>query len=107
MVDIITFPGTEEALTRNLERMIEEHLEVNDRDLKDCIKKRLSNYLSKAPKLPSLNFKVPDSLTESQKEELLASLTEEYNSQVAAYAFKFLSDIALLQLELCQCEQLK
>tara|TARA_R110000868_G_scaffold109466_1_gene297645 strand:- start:931 stop:1194 length:264 start_codon:yes stop_codon:yes gene_type:complete len=84
--------------------MIEENLKLPNGELKNCIKERLSNYLAKAPKLPSLNFKVPDSLTEAQKDEIVSSLSQEYDTQVSAYAFKFLTDIALLQLELCQCE---
>tara|TARA_R100000322_G_C5335860_1_gene164449 strand:+ start:113 stop:436 length:324 start_codon:yes stop_codon:yes gene_type:complete len=107
LAEIIAFPGAEEALRRNLDRMIDEHLEVTDPDLKACIKKRLSTYLSRLPKLPSLNFKVPESLSDAQKQEILSSLADEYNTQVTAYAFKFLSDIALLQLEICQCEHRK
>jgi len=107
LAEIIAFPGTDEALRRNLDRMIDEHSEVTDHDLKDCIKKRLSTYLSKVPRLPSLNFKVPESLSGAQKQEILSSLTDEYNTQVTAYAFRFLSDIALLQLEICQCEHRK
>jgi hypothetical protein len=104
MAEIITFPRNEDAARRDLERMIEENLEVPDGDLKNCIKERVSNYLAKAPKLPSLNFKVPDSLTDAQKDEIVSSLSQEYDAQVSAYAFKFLSDIALLQLEICQCK---
>ena len=104
MAEIISFPTREESRRQWFEKMIDEDLKLPDGALKSCFKERLSTFWSRKPPVPNLNLELPGSLTQEQRDELVTSLTAEYYQKMTEFEISLLSEIALLQFELCKRE---
>ncbi len=107
MAEIIEFPGNDAFLRRHFEKIINESLRESNPVVKDCIKKRVSETLSKHPGIPTLKISLPLALSETDVRILTEVLTSEYNAQVSAFAKELVAEICNLQAKLCRCEHKK
>lgn len=104
MTEIIEFPGGKERLQRHYNKLIDETLNISDLKVKECIKARVSETLSRHLGIPSFKVSMSISLTESDEKILVEALTTTYNKIVSEYTMKLIGEICLLEARLCKCE---
>jgi len=102
MAKVIQFPENSERKELELEKIIDASLNVDDPDLKDCIKRGLMDNMARYQGIPSFEFHAPIDLTDEELNVLSESLGQQYNEHVTEYAYSLIAEICKLQIELCQ-----
>ena len=105
MAKIIPFPGEDERERLELDKVLEETLNIDDPDLKACIKEGLAETLSHYHGIPSFSFKVPIYLSDEDLEVLSESLGTQYKEHVVNYAYSLIGEICRLQTEICHLKR--
>ena len=106
MADIIEFPGGQERMRREMERLLDDELQVSNPELRKCVKERVSSVLARHPGIPSLSVAVtlPAGVTEDSIQPVIAALQKEYKEKVTAFAQGLVKEICVLEVHLCKAQ---
>lgn len=106
MNKIIEFPNKNERLITHIQKVIDK-LNITEPNVKECIKNRVTETLSKHKGIPTFNFNINLAISESDSKKLNTILSEEYNKIVVPFSLKLIDEICMLQAQLCKCEYSK
>ena len=106
MAEIIQFPGGEEQIRLEMERLLEDSLRISNPAVRKCVKERVGAVLAKHRGIPTLSISVtlPAGVTEASIQPVIVELQNEYRDKVTAFAFDLVKDICLLEARLCKVE---
>ena len=104
MSEIIEFPGGKERYQREMERVIEESLNIGNAEVKQCIKERVSETLAKYQNIPEFRLNVSLSISESDTKKLTEAISNEYREIVSSFGRELIGEICALHAKLCVAE---